>query len=490
MVERRVIVVRGIVQGVGFRPYVYHLALRYRLGGFVKNRSGTVLIEIEGDGSALEQFVAELRANPPALAEIEHLSWESQLPQGEQEFRIEASDAAQANPIFISPDVASCPDCLAEMLDPSNRRYAYPFLNCTNCGPRLTIITGSPYDRQQTTMSAFPMCAACRAEYENPADRRFHAQPTACAACGPRLSALDANGCPVKSIDPLEDFVAAIKAGRIGALKGLGGYHLVCDATNAGSVAELRRRKRRDEKPFAIMVRNEIAAAKVCEFDERERQLLTSARRPIVLLRKRAPLAVAEAVAPRNPWLGVMLPYTPLHHLLLRAMDNVPLVMTSGNRSDEPIAYRDEEATEKLVGIADAFLIHDRPIHVRCDDSVTRTVAGSELPVRRSRGYAPRPIELPFECPLAILCWAGNSNRHSPSAGNGRPFSVIISGTWIISRLIRRSSRTSSFIRACFECGRRCWSMIYTPITRPRSMRTSALQTALDCSKFSTIMPI
>jgi hydrogenase maturation protein HypF len=404
--ERRSVVVRGIVQGVGFRPFVYHLARRLRLGGFVRNQSGSVFIEVEGEVPALERFLSDLADRPPPLAHIAQLSWERRPPRGEGEFRIDSSEA-DAGPVFISPDVATCPDCLAEVLDPHDRRHGYPFLNCTNCGPRLTVITGAPYDRARTTMAAFPLCAACRAEYDDPSDRRFHAQPTACAECGPRLQLLDAAGRPLSAPDPLAAFAAALATGQIGALKGLGGYHLACDARSAAAVAELRRRKHRDEKPFAIMVPDVAAAEALAEVGPAERALLLSPRCPIVLLRKRLPGAVADEVAPRNPYLGVMLPYTPLHHLLLRAASGAPLVMTSGNRSDEPIAYRDDEALEKLAGIADLFLVHNRPIHVRCDDSVTRVVDGTELPVRRSRGYAPRPIELPLDCPRPTLAVGG-----------------------------------------------------------------------------------
>jgi hydrogenase maturation protein HypF len=304
------------------------------------------------------------------------------------------------------------------LFDPADRRYHYPFLNCTNCGPRLTIVAGAPYDRERTTMARFPMCGACRAEYEDPSDRRFHAQPTACPACGPRLQALDANGRRIETADSLALFAAEVLAGKIGALKGLGGYHLVCDARNVSAVAELRRRKYRDEKPFAIMVAELAAAGALCEVHPGEKELLTSARRPIVLLRKRPSSAVAEEVAPRNPCLGVMLPYTPLHHLLTRAASGIPLVMTSGNRSDEPIAYQDDAPT-RLAGIADLFLTHDRPNHVRCDDSVTRVVDGVELPVRRSRGYAPRPIELPFQCARPLLA-VGGQLKVTFALGRGR----------------------------------------------------------------------
>ncbi len=417
--ERRAIVIRGIVQGVGFRPFVYGLAARMRLQGFVKNQTGSVLIEVEGEGPCLDEFLAEVATKPPPLAQIENVTWERRVPQGEQHFRIVPSDNDNPSPIFISPDVATCSDCLREVLDPSDRRYGYPFLNCTNCGPRLTIITGAPYDRRRTTMANFAMCPACRAEYEHPANRRFHAQPTACAACGPHLRALGGQGEPLGTDDPLTDFAATLCAGQIGALKGLGGYHLACDATNAGAVAELRRRKHRDEKPFAVMVADLAAVEALCELSDAERQLLLSPARPIVLLRKRPGYPMATEVAPGNPWLGIMLPYTPLHHLLMRAVGGRPLVMTSGNRSDEPIAYQDDEALGKLCGIADRFLMHNRPIHVRCDDSVTRVVDGCELMLRRSRGYAPRPVELPSPCSEPILA-VGGQLKGTFALGRGR----------------------------------------------------------------------
>jgi hydrogenase maturation protein HypF len=405
--ERRAVFVRGIVQGVGFRPFVYHLATRLHLAGFVKNQAGSVLIEIEGSTASLDALLEVLNSHPPPLAQIEHLSWEPCPARGETGFRIVSSDADHPQPVYISPDVATCAACLAELFDSADRRFHYPFLNCTNCGPRLTIITGAPYDRARTTMAGFAMCAECRAEYENPEDRRFHAQPIACPACGPRLQALDAGGAAIAADDPLAWFTAELRAGRIGALKGLGGYHLVCDARSPAAVAELRRRKHRDEKPFAVMVRDAAAARALCEVSAREQDLLVSAARPIVMLHKRASCDVADEVAPHNPHLGIMLPYTPLHHLLLHHAAGMPLVMTSGNRADEPIAYRDAEAIRMLAGIADRFLVHDRPIHVRCDDSVTRMVAGQESPVRRSRGYAPRPIALPIACPQPILATGG-----------------------------------------------------------------------------------
>jgi hydrogenase maturation protein HypF len=405
--ERRVITVRGIVQGVGFRPFVYNLATRLQLKGFVKNQTGSLRIEVEGELRSIETFLTELKDRPPPLALIEGLTSENLPAVNHLQFQIVSSDSESSSQIYISPDVAVCADCLREVLNPADRRFGYPFLNCTNCGPRLTIITGAPYDRPKTTMASFPMCPACRAEYHDPADRRFHAQPTACAACGPALQLLDAQGQRLATETPLATFANALAAGKIGALKGLGGYHLACDAGSASTVVELRRRKHRDEKPFAVMVPDVASARALCDVDEVECRLLASPRCPIVLLKKRPQGDLADEIAPGNPCLGVMLPYTPLHHLLLRVLNGMPLVMTSGNRSDEPIAYEDDEATRNLAGIADLFLIHNRPIHVRCDDSVTRVVDEQELPIRRSRGYAPRPIPLPTECLRPILAVGG-----------------------------------------------------------------------------------
>lgn len=419
--ERRAIAVRGIVQGVGFRPFVYGLATRFGLGGFVRNDTGGVMIEVEGEERCLDAFLDAITGQPLPLARIDHLAWERRAPRGDDRFCIQVSAAKGNSPIFVSPDAAVCDACLRELFDPTDRRYRYPFLNCTHCGPRLTIITGVPYDRARTTMADFPMCPACRAEYDDPSNRRFHAQPTACPACGPRLEARRPNGAVLQTDDPLAMFGAALRVGRIGALKGLGGYHLACDAGNAAAVAELRRRKHRDEKPFAIMVRDEAAAEALGELAVGERELLGSASCPIVLLRQRSGAGIAPEVAPGNPFLGVMLPYTPLHHLLLREVDGRPLVMTSGNRCDEPIAIDDTDAFQRLADLADIFLTHNRPIHVRCDDSVTRVVGGQEMPLRRSRGYAPRPIRLPHVCPRPILavggqlkgCFALGRERHA-----------------------------------------------------------------------------
>ncbi len=411
--ERRSVTVRGIVQGVGFRPFVHSLAAQLQLSGFVRNQSGNVQIEVEGDSAALETFRQALTHQPPPLARVDRVTWEAMDCRGQNGFDIQPSVRDRSQDVFISPDIATCDGCLAEMRNPHDRRYAYPFVNCTNCGPRLTIIRAAPYDRAQTTMASFVMCPQCLAEYHDPSNRRFHAEPTCCSQCGPRLRLVSADGGELDRDDPLAGFLDVIQRGGIGALKGLGGYHLVCDASRADVVEELRRRKHRDDKPFAVMVADLGHAEQLCWISEEERALLTSPRRPIVLLRRHtghqgeghAPLAAA--VAPGNPHLGLMLPYTPLHHLLVAGTNGCPLIMTSGNRSDEPIAYDDETAPEQLAGIADVFLAHDRPIHVRCDDSVTRVVDGSECIIRRSRGYAPVPIPLSVESPRPVLAVGG-----------------------------------------------------------------------------------
>jgi hydrogenase maturation protein HypF len=405
--DRRAIAVNGIVQGVGFRPFVYELASALRLNGFVRNSAGSVLIEIEGEPRDLDQFLTELAIRHPPLAHIHSLRWSAQPPQGDSTFRIEPSESVKSTSIFISPDIATCDDCLNELFDPGDRRFRYPFLNCTNCGPRLTIITASPYDRERTSMASFAMCAQCRAEYDDPRNRRFHAQPTACWTCGPQLRLLHRSADPLPSDDAIAWSARALLNGSLAAVKGLGGYHLACSSQNEAAVGELRSRKRRDEKPFAVMVPDLATARSLCEIASAELQLLSSPRRPIVLLRRKSGAQIAPAVAPGNPFLGVMLPYTPLHHLLLREMCGTPLVMTSGNRSDEPIAYEDDDALERLGGIADFFLTHDRPIHIRCDDSVTRSAAGAELPLRRSRGDAPQPIRMPLKCRVPTLATGG-----------------------------------------------------------------------------------
>ncbi len=373
---------RGIVQGVGFRPFVYGLATRLGLAGFVLNDGDGVLIEAEGDDATLARFLRAIADEAPAIARVDAIDVSELPPSGERGFRIEAS-APRGGSAPIPADVATCDDCLRELSDPADRRYRYPFINCTQCGPRFTIVTGVPYDRPQTTMAGFPLCDDCRREYEDPADRRFHAEPIACPVCGPALSL------------PVEQAVALLRDGKILAVKGLGGYHLACDAADEAVVSRLRARKHREDRPFALMTtRPELLA----EPEDEERRLLASRARPIVLLRRRAGAPIAPAVSRDTPWVGVMLPYTPLHHLLLEGFGGA-LVMTSGNRSDEPIVFDDAEARARLGEIADAFVAHDRPIHRRCEDSVVR----SAFPIRRSRGYAPASIRLPRVAPCPIV---------------------------------------------------------------------------------------
>jgi hydrogenase maturation protein HypF len=373
-VERRRFRVLGVVQGVGFRPFVYGLAARHGLTGFVLNDGEGVVVEAEGETDALDRFAAAIAAEAPPLARVDSVTAESVPARGDREFRIETS-AASGRSALIPADVATCDDCLRELFDPRDRRYRYPFVNCTQCGPRFTIVVDVPYDRPKTTMAGFPLCENCRREYEDPTDRRFHAEPIACPVCGPQLSM------------PLEDAVAVLLGGGILAVKGLGGYHLACDAGDESAVARLRARKVREDKPFAVMTASPDGLAHVAP---EEQALLESRERPIVLVRRRSDAPLAPSVAPGTPWLGLVLPYTPLHHLLCSDFDG-PLVMTSGNRSDEPIAFDDAEAAERLAGIADAFLVHDRPIHRRCEDSVV--CAG--FPVRRSRGFVPSALRLP-----------------------------------------------------------------------------------------------
>ena len=421
--QRRAITISGIVQGVGFRPFVYSLASQLKLQGFVQNRSGEVLIEVEGGESVLDQFTDRLQSDRPPLSRIDRLSWQPIAATDDIHFRIAESGAGATTQMFVSPDLATCAACRQALLDPADRRYHYPFLSCTQCGPRLTIIRGAPYDRVNTTMAPFAMCDRCRAEYDDPADRHFHAQAIACGECGPQLQLLDAAGGPVDTVDPLGDFCIAIRRGKIGAMKGIGGYHLVCRAASDTAVRTLRQRKHRDEKPFAVMVRDAGVAAHLCEIDSLEHEILASTRRPIVLLRKRIDVdQLSRAVAPDNPLLGVMLPYTPLHELLLDALGDEPLVMTSSNRSDEPTAHVDSDAVERLCGIADQFLVHNRQIRVRSDDSVTRVIAAKESPIRRSRGDAPMPIRLPFPCPRPTLAVGGQLKNVFALASDNNAF--------------------------------------------------------------------
>ncbi len=390
-IDGRRIEIRGIVQGVGFRPWVYRLAGAHGLGGWVRNDARGVTIEAFGPAASLDAFVSALQASPPPAARIADFSWRAIAGRPETAFRIIASEPSADRRMSIPADLATCPDCVREIGDPADRRYRYPFTNCTNCGPRFTIALDIPYDRPNTTMAPFRMCPACHAEYESPSDRRFHAQPNACPACGPRLWLAGPDGGDLASADPIADAALAIRRGAIVAVKGLGGFHLACDAASAAAVAELRAGKRRDEKPFAVMAADLAGAGTIADLDADERQLLLSVERPIVIARRRASAALAPNVAPGNPLVGVMLPYAPLHHLLLAAAGR-PLVMTSGNLSEEPLAYRNDEALDRLAGIADVFLLHDREIDTRCDDSVARVIAGAPVVIRRSRGHVPRGI--------------------------------------------------------------------------------------------------
>jgi hydrogenase maturation protein HypF len=393
--------VTGTVQGVGFRPFVYSLAARLGLSGFVGNDSGGVFAEVEGAPAAVAEFLAAVARDAPPLARIGQVVTANMRPYGSAGFTIAPSAPGAQRTALVPADSAMCAGCLAEFRDPGDPRHAYPFINCTNCGPRFTIITDVPYDRPSTTMAPFAMCEQCAAEYHDPANRRFHAQPVCCPACGPRLSLRGRGGSPGPGGDPLAAAAALLADGQVLAVKGLGGYHLAVDARNEAAAAALRARKHREDKPFAVMAAGLAAARRLCEVDEAAAALLTSPRRPIVLLPRR-PGTVAAAVAPGNRQLGVMLPYTPLHHLLLEAVGG-PIVLTSGNTSDEPIAYRDQDAFAQLADIADAFLTHDRAIHIRTDDSVSRVVRGREMLIRRSRGHVPEPVTVAARFPRPVL---------------------------------------------------------------------------------------
>ncbi|MGI8917825.1 MAG: carbamoyltransferase HypF [Pyrinomonadaceae bacterium] len=404
MITRSQILVRGLVQGVGFRPFVYSQASLRDLRGRVRNNTAGVLIEVEGKSSDIEKFVSDLTLNAPPLSAIESVDCNHNLaPADYANFAIMESAYEGEKFVAISPDVSTCNDCLAELFDPQNRRYRYPFINCTNCGPRFTIIENVPYDREQTTMREFEMCAACRREYEDPLNRRFHAEPVACPECGPRLFLTQAEAKTLPDVgDAINETRALLAQGRIVAIKGIGGFHLVCDALNADAVALLRARKYREDKPFAMMASSVAVIRKYCEVSDEAEQLLLAPQRPIVLLRKREGCQISPAVAPGVNNLGFILPYSPLHQLLLADLDR-PLVMTSGNISDEPICFTDEAALQHLDQIADYFLLHDRRIHMRTDDSVVRVHRRREMIVRRSRGYAPAPLRMGFHFAQQVL---------------------------------------------------------------------------------------
>ena len=433
--QRRRMLIQGIVQGVGFRPFVYTQAHRWALAGFVLNDSSGVIVEVEGEAEALDAFQQALREETPPLARVEKLTIEQIAPRGESTFSIASSSASSEHHALISPDTAICDDCLRELFNPTNRRYAYPFINCTNCGPRFTIIQDMPYDRARTTMRGFSLCSACQEEYENPLDRRFHAQPDACAACGPQAQiALWQKGeSPFASsdqsagvTDPLSQAARALAEGAILAVKGLGGYHLACNALDRSAVQRLRQRKQRDARPFALMVPDLATAHHLCQISGPEAALLTSRQRPIVLLARRSTCPVAEEVAPACDTLGIMLPYTPLHHLLLSSYARAlaphglaALVMTSGNLSNEPIVYQDERAWDQFRHLADGIVTFNREIQTRCDDSVQRIICGGAQILRRSRGYVPEPLELPLETPLPLLACGGHL-KNTFCFGKGR----------------------------------------------------------------------
>jgi hydrogenase maturation protein HypF len=393
--------VSGIVQGVGFRPFVHSLATRLGLGGMVWNDSRGVVIEIEGAPDQFDEFLRELQSETPPLAVIEQVSSETVAATGQRDFRIVQSATAEARSTLVSPDIATCDECVREIFDPANRRYRYPFNNCTNCGPRFTIVRDVPYDRPFTTMADFAMCNDCAREYRDTDNRRFHAQPISCPQCGPTLILADRLRARPGG-DPIDRTAELLRSGQVIAIKGIGGYHLAVDATNENAVAKLRARKYREVKPFAVMVSDLGSARRLAQIDAAEERLLLSARRPIVLVRRKVDINLANSVAPGSPDVGLILPYTPLHHLLCEKIA-APIVLTSGNVSDEPIAYRDQEAFERLGYIADFFLTHDRSIQTRADDSVMRAFRGREYPVRRSRGYAPQPLSIPHAIRRPIL---------------------------------------------------------------------------------------
>lgn len=407
--QRYKVTIEGIVQGIGFRPYIFNLARENNLGGFIRNNGQGVHLEIEGESTDITSFITRIRNNPLPLAQITAIS-KIELPTlNESVFKIVASDISSERNTLIAPDICVCDDCLREMLDPNNRRYRYPFINCTNCGPRYTIIEDIPYDRPKTAMKNFRMCAACESEYHNPQNRRFHAQPNACPECGPQITLYDKTQKQITTSDPIQETIDLLQQGYIIAIKGLGGFHLVVDATNQEAVQKLRVRKNREEKPLAMMSLNLHRIKEFAIINPEEEPLLLSPQRPIVLLEKRNPNPIAPEAAPGNRRFGVMLPYTPLHYLLCDSP--IPaLVMTSGNMSEEPITVNNNEGFKRLAAIADFFLIHNRDIYLRSDDSVSRIFNTTPLVLRRSRGYVPQPIILKQSGPSILACGAELKN--------------------------------------------------------------------------------
>ena len=392
--KRIKIIIHGAVQGVGFRPFVFRLADEMKLNGWVINSSQGVFIEAESNKDTLEKFVFRVRDERPPRSYIQSMEFSYLDPVGYKSFEIRKSKDEGDKTVLVLPDIAVCNDCLEDIFDPENRRYLYPFTNCTNCGPRYTIIEELPYDRHNTTMSKFVMCDECMEEYENPKNRRFHAQPNACPKCGPILELWNSDGeYQSKENDAVIDVIDLIKKGKIAAVKGIGGFHLICDARNEDSIKRLRKRKNREEKPFALMFPGIESISEYCEISEHEKRLLLSPESPIVLLKKKNTGKNFDSCAPDNPYLGAMLPYSPLHHILLKGL-NFPVIATSGNLSEEPICIDEKEALKRLNGIADIFLVHNRSIERHVDDSIARIVAGREIIVRRARGYAPLPVRI------------------------------------------------------------------------------------------------
>jgi len=417
MLFRKRIDIEGVVQGVGFRPFVHRIASQWGIAGWVRNDSRGVTVEAEGPIEALAGFLWSLRSDIPPLASIRSFEISDLPPTGESGFVIRASISGIKAQAHITADTYVCDDCRRELFDPADRRYRYPFINCTNCGPRYSIVTGVPYDRPLTTMADFVMCPACQAEYDDPTSRRFHAQPNACPECGPRLRLMTAAGDELPTDDPVKTAVELLKQGRIVAIKGLGGYHLAVDAENDAAVRELRRRKVRDEKPFALMSYDTEKVVSYTRAEPEELPLIAGVERPIVLMRQKPESSISAVVAPNNRFFGVMLPYTPLQELLLK--DNfLALVMTSGNLSDEPIAYEDSDALNRLAGIADYFLVHDRRIHTRVDDSIARVLFGKAMLLRRSRGYVPQTIALSGDGPAVLAVGAELKNTVCVTRGD------------------------------------------------------------------------
>ena len=401
--------VKGVVQGVGFRPFIYQLAAKHNLKGWVRNTSGDVRIEVEGEAKDIEQFLLGLREQAPPLSHIEDITVTHGSPANYEKFEIRHSLAEEGKYQLVSPDIATCPDCLREIFSPEDRRHRYPFTNCSNCGPRFTSIADVPYDRPNTTMHRFRMCPECQQEYDDPLDRRFHAQPNACPRCGPQLELTDARGNSVTCADVIGKTSQLLREGKIIAVKGLGGFLLACDATNQAVVNRLRQRKNRPARPLAIMVSSLDEVRKHCNVNNAEARLLASPGSPIVLMKWKTYSTITPAVAPGLKYLGVMLPYTPMHHILLRET-GLPLVMTSGNLSEEPIAKDNDEAIRRLAAISDYFLMHNRDIHARYDDSVAMIERGVPQFVRRARGYAPHPIHLTYKSQQILGCGAEEKN--------------------------------------------------------------------------------